>query len=101
MKYSVSTMHPMFFDKLYAGSDPVGQIAEFMATVLNTGTHVYGCSPVFSIMETECVDILAKTFGFPVETAEGVANPGGTMGNMMALLVARNEYFPHVRMDGW
>jgi len=53
MKYSVNTMNPFFFDKLYAGSDPIGQIAELIVTVLNTGTHVYNCSPVFSVMEDE------------------------------------------------
>jgi len=72
-------------------------MAEFVVTVLNTGTHVYNCSPVFSVMELECVNIIAETFGFDVNTVEGVANPGGTMSNMMALMVARNEHFPHVR----
>ena len=100
-KYSVNTLNPFFFDKLYAGSDPVGQISEFVVSVLNTGTHVYNCSPVFSVMERECVHVIADAFGFPRETVDGVANPGGTMSNMMAVLTARNEYFPHVRREGW
>ena len=101
MKYSVNTLNPFFFDKLYAGSDPIGQIAELIVTVLNTGTHVYNCSPVFSVMEDEVQQILAKQFGFPVETSEGVSNPGGTMSNMMAVILARQETFPHVRTEGW
>jgi hypothetical protein len=101
MKYSVNTLNPFFFDKLYAGSDPIGQIAELIVTVLNTGTHVYNCSPVFSIMEMEVMTTLAKQYGFDTKTADGVSNPGGTMSNMMAVLLARNEYFPHVRGDGW
>ena len=45
--------------------------------------------------------IFAAKFGFNTETAEGCMNPGGTMSNIMALLVARHEHFPHVRMEGW
>ena len=45
--------------------------------------------------------IFAEKFGFDVNTADGVMNPGGTMSNIMGLLVARNEHFPHVRLEGW
>lgn len=54
-KYSVKTMHPYFNDKLYAGSDPIGQVAELISGVLNTACHVYHVSPVFSVMEKEVI----------------------------------------------
>ena len=101
MKYSDNTMHPYFWDKLWAGSDPIGQVAEFIVTVLNTAVHVYHVAPVFTIMEREIMKIFAAQFGFDPETADGVINPGGTMSNIMAVLVARNEHFPHVRLEGW
>jgi len=50
-KYSMKTMHPFFNDKLYYGSDPIGQVAELIVAVLNTNSHVYHVSPVFSVME--------------------------------------------------
>lgn len=100
-KYSVKTMHPLFNDKLYSGSDPIGQIAEYIVAVLNTGVHVYHVSPVFSVMEVECIKFFGTKFGFNPETLDGTINPGGSMSNMMSLLCARQEYFPHVRMDGW
>jgi glutamate/tyrosine decarboxylase-like PLP-dependent enzyme len=100
-KYSLKTMHPFFNDKLYCGSDPVGQIAEFIVAVLNTGTHVYHVSPVFSVMEVECVKFFGKSFGYDPETVDGTFNPGGSMSNIMSTLCARHEHFPHVRMEGW
>jgi len=100
-KYSVKTMHPFFMDKLYSGTDPVGQWAEFVTTVINPAVHVYDVSPVFSVMEVECVKLYGKMFGFKEEDIDGTLNPGGTMGNMMALLAARQEHFPHVRLEGW
>lgn len=88
-------------DKLYAGSDPIGQIAEMVVAVLNTNVHVYHVSPVFSVMEVECVRLFGEQFGFDPATVDGTLNPGGTMSNIMALLAARHEHFPHVRKEGW
>lgn len=59
-KYSMKTMHPFFMDKLYAGTDPIGQIAEYIVSVLNTNVHVYHVSPVFSVMEVECIKLFAE-----------------------------------------
>lgn len=101
MKYSLKTMHPFFLDKLYPGSDPIGQIAEYIVAILNTNVHVYHVAPVFSVMEVECIRIFGEKFGFKTDDIDGTINPGGTMSNMMALLAARQESFPHVRMEGW
>ena len=57
--------------------------------------------PVMSVMEVELVKEYGKHFGYNPETVDGTMNPGGTMGNIMAVLTARQKYFPHVRMDGW
>ena len=51
MEMSVKTMHPLFFDKFYGGSEPVGQVSELVTAILNTATHTYHVSPVLSVME--------------------------------------------------
>lgn len=101
MKYSLKSLHPMFLDKLWAHTEPVGQVSEFMASIMNCMVHVYHVAPVFSVMEVECVLKFAGQFGFDTTTADGCLNPGGSMSNMMALLAARHETFPHVREEGW
>ena len=98
---SMNTMNPFFLDKLYSGSDPIGQVAELVVAILNTAVHVYHVAPVFSVMEVELVKIFGKRFGFKEEDIDGTLNPGGTMSNMMALLAARHQHFPHVRRKGW
>jgi glutamate decarboxylase len=99
--YSARTMHPFFCDKLWNGSDPIGQTADLITSVLNTAVHVFHVAPVASVMEIECVKEYAEKFGFDRETCEGVMNPGGTMSNIMAVVAARHKYFPHVRKEGW
>ena len=101
MKYSLNTLHPYFFDKLYAGSDPVGQAAELVTAALNTAVHVYHVSPVFSVMEVEAIKIFGRQIGYEESGIDGVLSPGGTMSNILAFLAARHEHFPHVRREGW
>jgi glutamate/tyrosine decarboxylase-like PLP-dependent enzyme len=86
---------------MYSGSEPIGAIAEWIVGILNTATHVYHVGPVFSVMEVECIKIFGKIFGFKEEDIDGTLNPGGTMSNIMAVLAARHQYFPHVRLQGW
>tara|TARA_B110000285_G_scaffold100381_1_gene114400 strand:+ start:343 stop:801 length:459 start_codon:yes stop_codon:yes gene_type:complete len=97
--YSMRTMHPYFNDKLYNGSNPIGHMAEYVTGVLNTASHVYHVSPVFSVMEEEVVKFFGAAYGF--KNVDGVTAPGGTMAIAMSLLAARHEKFPHVRMKGW
>lgn len=63
LKYSVRTSHPRFFDKLYAGSDPVGQVAELITAVLNTNVHTYAVAPAFAMMEQEVLKSMAAQVG--------------------------------------
>ena len=88
-EYSMKTMHPFFNDKLYNGSHPVGHFAEYVTAVLNTNAHVYHVSPVFSVMEQQCVQFFGERFGFDPKTIDGSLNPGGSMSIIMSMLAAR------------
>lgn len=100
-KYSFHTMNPFFQDKLYSGSESIGQIAELILGVLNTATSVYHVSPVFSTMEIDLIKIFGKEVKYNVDTVDGVISPGGSISNFTAMLCARQKYFPHIRTKGW
>lgn len=51
LEYSVNSWNPRFMDKLYAGTNPIGVIAELLLAVLNSNVHVYQVSPVLTLME--------------------------------------------------
>jgi glutamate/tyrosine decarboxylase-like PLP-dependent enzyme len=76
-------------------------MSEFLVGIFNTAVHTYAVSPVFAMMEVECVKETAKAFGFNVETADGLFVPGGTYANMTALMIARHHAFPHVKLSGF
>ena len=102
LKYSVRTSHPRFFDKLYAGSDIIGQISELIISVTNTNCHTYAVAPVYSTMERAVIKAMAKLVGFKdLERVDGCLNPGGSQSNLTALIVARHYKFSTVKLNGW
>eukprot|EP00164_Ancoracysta_twista_P010235 GFYU01015386.1.p1 GENE.GFYU01015386.1~~GFYU01015386.1.p1 ORF type:complete len:496 (-),score=148.58 GFYU01015386.1:53-1540(-) len=99
MKYSVRTGHRRFMDKLYVGSDVIGQMAEWIAAVLNTNVHTYAVAPVFAVMEVELLRQMCKIVGFG-ENGDGILCPGGSYGNLLCMVLARNTLFPEIRLHG-
>ncbi|EDQ93000.1 uncharacterized protein MONBRDRAFT_19231 [Monosiga brevicollis MX1] len=101
MLYSVRTSHPRFMNQLFAGSDPIGQIAELVTAILNVNCYTYTVAPVFSMMEVEVMQRMADLAGFDVAESEGIMVPGGSYANLVGLITARHHHFPHVRLEGW
>lgn len=63
LQYSVNSWNPRFMDKLYAGTNPIGVISEFLLAVLNGNGHVYHVSPVLTLMEIEVTKAVGKLLG--------------------------------------
>ncbi|KAF9188684.1 hypothetical protein BGZ50_001195 [Haplosporangium sp. Z 11] len=101
LKYSVNTFSPRFMDKLYAGSSPIGVLAELLLAGLNGNSHVYHVSPVFTLMEIHVTRALARLFGFQGEFAGGLSCPGGSASNQLAMVTARNSMFPEIKKTGY
>ena len=99
LSHSTATAHPLFLDKLYAGTDVIGQLAELLTAILNTNTHVYATAPLFVLMERQLIHLLAMKAGY--SASDGVMCPGGSYSNLMAVLVARQKHFFRVKQDGW
>eukprot|EP00808_Paulinella_micropora_P022405 g74687.t1 len=108
LQYSTRTGHPRFFDKLFAGTDPIGQVSEFLSALLNNNAHTYATAPVASLMEEQVLAAISeRVFDKPSEQAEsgqvseGLLVPGGTFSNLTAVVVARHHFFPHVKEEGY
>jgi len=99
LEYSTRTGKSLFLDKLYAGSEPVGQVAEFIMGIVNSNSHTFPSSPVFCSMEDYLINRVGKMLGY--QKADGIFCPGGSYANLMSVLCAREKYFPHVRTMGW
>ena len=90
--------HPRFFGFINATADPLGTVADYLASAMNP--NCWGGDHAAVHVENRVVRWLAELMGFPA-TAEGILASGGSMANFIALAAARRAMTPgNVREDG-
>lgn len=60
--------------------------------------YTYEVAPVVTLMEHELIRRMGEPAGFP--ECEGVLAPGGSLSNLMALLLAREQAIPGCKEKG-
>ena len=103
--------HPRFAGQMLKPPHPVALAAYAAAARINPNNHALDGGPPTAAMEREAVSWLAEMLGFP-ETHLGHLTGGGTVANLEALFVAREEtggravavsrdaHYTHARMNG-
>ena len=90
--------HPRFFGFINATADPVGTVADYLASAMNP--NCWGGDHAAVHVENAVIGWLAEILGFPL-AAEGILVSGGSMANFTALAAARRAVTPgNVREDG-
>jgi aromatic-L-amino-acid decarboxylase len=89
--------HPRFFGFINPTADPLGTVADYMASAMNP--NCWGGDHAAIHVESQVVRWLAEGLSFPA-TAEGILTSGGSMANFVALAAARRARWPGVREDG-
>ncbi|HXK11776.1 MAG TPA: aminotransferase class I/II-fold pyridoxal phosphate-dependent enzyme [Vicinamibacteria bacterium] len=89
--------HPRFFAFINATADPVGTVADYLASAMNS--NCWGGDHASIHVERRVVAWLAEILGLP-RGAEGILTSGGSMANLTALAAARRAMAPRVREDG-
>jgi len=98
LPYPMGNSHPRFYGFINATADPVGILADFLASAMNP--NCWGGDHAATHVEKSVTRWLAQLLGFP-ETAEGILVSGGSMANFTALAVARRAMTPgNVREEG-
>lgn len=98
LPYPMGNIHPRFW-AWYMGNGAVsGALAEFLAAIMNP--NVGGGSHVAVLVEQQVIQWIKEILHFPAE-ASGLLVSGGSMGNLVALAVARQVKAGYaVRADG-
>jgi glutamate/tyrosine decarboxylase-like PLP-dependent enzyme len=89
--------HPRFFGFINATADPLGTLADYMASAMNP--NCWGGDHAAVHVEHRVIRWLSEGLGLP-PTAEGILTSGGSMANFVALATARRAVCPTVREDG-
>ncbi|XP_074655320.1 cysteine sulfinic acid decarboxylase-like isoform X2 [Tubulanus polymorphus] len=98
VKHSVKTGHRLFFNQLFQGLDINGLSGALLTEAMNTSMATYELSPVFTLMENYVLDEIIKLIGY--DSGEGTFCPGGSLGNMYGLNLARYRRYPEIKRHG-
>lgn len=99
LNQSVKTIHPLFLNQLFGGLDEAAWAGEVASALLNPTMATFEVAPVLSVIEKRVVNELLDMLGF--ERGEGIMVTGGSNSNLLAMLCARTEYSPSIRLTGF
>ena len=98
LPFHFGNSHPRFFVFINATADPLGTVADYMASAMNP--TCWGGDHAAVHVEHRVIRWLAEVLGLP-PTAEGILTSGGSMANFTCLAAARRAMTPgNVREDG-
>ncbi len=87
LPYPNGNLHPRFWGWVQGNGTPLGMMAEMLSAGMNA--HLAGFNQAPALVEHQVIDWLKQLMEFPFE-ASGLLVSGGTMGNTVALAVARH-----------
>jgi L-2,4-diaminobutyrate decarboxylase len=83
--------HPGYLGHQVAAPLPLAALTDLVMALLNNSSAVYEMGPVAMPVERAVVQWMARKLGLP-DTAGGVFTSGGSLGNLTALLAARQAH---------
>ncbi|HBJ77214.1 MAG TPA: pyridoxal-dependent decarboxylase [Porphyromonadaceae bacterium] len=86
--------HPHYLGHQVSSPLPSSALADFCAALLNNSNCVYEMGPVACGIEKSVIDWLCSKIGFD-ESSGGFLTSGGSLGNLTALLAARQSKVPY------
>lgn len=98
MAATPTTTSARFFNQLFGGRDDASTIAEIIAAVANSPMYTFKSGGPQILIEREVIGKLASYVGFA--SADGVFAPGGSISNLAAMILARNETVEGAREHG-
>lgn len=94
-----SSSSPRFLNQLFGGREPVATLAEMLVALADTSMYTYKVAGAQVLVEREVLNRMLEVVPFP--DGEGTFCPGGSLANLTAMLLARNEALEHVRQLGF
>lgn len=87
-----------FYNQLFGGREPVAVLAEMLTAVTNNSMYTSKAAGVQVLIEQILLDKMASLAG--LSGGDGLFAPGGSMSNLAAMIVARNEKIEGTREQG-
>jgi glutamate/tyrosine decarboxylase-like PLP-dependent enzyme len=98
MRATPSTSSPRFLNQLFGGREPLATVAEMLTAVTNVSMYTFKAAGAQVLVENEVLRRMLAASGMPA--GEGTFTPGGSIANLVALVLARNAAAPTARDYG-
>ena len=98
LRSCVKTNRPEFMNPLWGGINTAGLAGEIIATLTNTSMYTYELAPLATLIEQTLLKRMAELVGF--SEGAGTLTTGGSNGNMLGMLCARQVMVPSSTQSG-
>ncbi|WP_443633864.1 aminotransferase class V-fold PLP-dependent enzyme [Candidatus Marifrigoribacter sp. Uisw_064] len=88
-----------FFNQLFGGRNPKATLGDLLAVMLNNSMYTYKVAGPQVGIEKEIIRQVCSIINYPT-TSDGTITSGGSMSNMIAMLMARDKADETVRKTG-
>ncbi len=97
LPFNKNNIHPRFWSWVEGGGTPMGMLADMLASGMNANLAIGNHTPMY--VEKQVIEWSKELFGFPKQ-ASGILTSGGSIANITALLVARNNFDENIKQKG-
>jgi len=94
---SIHLHHPKYMGHQLCPPAPISALICLLGELINNGMAIYEMGPAATAIEKVIIDLIAKKIGYD-ENGDGYITSGGTIGNLTAMLAARQNA---VESDIW
>lgn len=98
LKYTPRTGSKRFFNQLFAGRNYTALAGELIAATTNNSVYTYKVGGVHILIEREVIKMMLEKVGFI--DGWGIFSPGGSLSNMVGMLLARQKLAPEILDQG-
>ena len=98
LETSVKTKDAKFMQSLWGGMHITGVLGELLTASTNTSMYTFDTAPSATVIEKNIISKMIELIGW--ENGEGVFTSGGSNGNLLGLMCARNYNFPEYMRKG-
>lgn len=101
LKYNTRSASLKFFNQLYQRADRAAIVGDWVSTAINASVYTYEVAPVLTLMEAHVITRIARAIGGVWNDAhDGLFLPGGSIGNMYSMHIARHRIAPQIHTAG-
>ncbi len=94
------TASKMFFNQLFGGRKSKAVLGDLLAVLLNNSMYTYKVAGVQVGVEKEIINQISRIVGYDTNLAGGTFASGGSMTNLMAMIMARDAFDASIINNG-